>query len=145
VVGEEKAVEAPDRSVKTAQDTSPLLALLGFGFWRMKGAVGWEMGVSDGTWFTLALLARKDGMNQGELSQRFEIDPSRVTCLAKRLEREGLLRREHECRSFWVCCLSNPPVLVATIVILMSMVVFVAPVMVIAVVVFVHHRVPLAP
>jgi hypothetical protein len=39
VVEEEKAVEAPDRSVKTAQDTSPLLALLGFAFWRMKGAV----------------------------------------------------------------------------------------------------------
>jgi MarR family transcriptional regulator, organic hydroperoxide resistance regulator len=32
------------------------------------------------------------------LSQRFDVDPSRVTRLAKRLEREGLLRRERDRR-----------------------------------------------
>jgi DNA-binding MarR family transcriptional regulator len=69
---------------------------LGFAFWRIKGAFEREMGVSAGTWFTLALLAREDGISQGELSHRFEIDPSRVTRLAKRLEREGLLRRERD-------------------------------------------------
>ena len=93
---EEKVVETPDRSVETAQGTSSLLAPLGFAFWRMKGAFEREVGVSAGTWFSLALLARKDGMSQGELSQRFEIDPSRVTRLAKRLEKEGLLRRERD-------------------------------------------------
>ena len=72
------------------------MAPLGFAFWRIKGAFEREMGISAGTWFTLALLARKDGMSQGELSHRFEIDPSRVTRLAKRLEREGLLRRERD-------------------------------------------------
>ena len=85
-----------DQSVGIAQDSSPLLAPLGFAFWRIKGAFEREMGVSAGTWFALALLARKDGMSQGELSHRFEIDPSRVTRLAKRLEREGLLRRERD-------------------------------------------------
>jgi DNA-binding MarR family transcriptional regulator len=35
-------------------------------------------------------------MSQGELSQRFDIDPSRVTRLTKRLEREGLLRKERD-------------------------------------------------
>ena len=82
--------------MEIAQDTGPLLAPLGFAFWRMKGAFEREMGVSAGTWFTLALLAREDGMSQGELSQRFDVDPSRVTRLAKRLEREGLLRRERD-------------------------------------------------
>ena len=89
-------MKTPDRSVETAQHTSPLLAPLGFAFWRMKSAFERETGVSAGTWFSLTLLACRDGMSQGELSQRFEIDPSRVTRLATRLERKGLLRRERD-------------------------------------------------
>ena len=96
MVEEERAVESPDRSVETVQDAGPLLAPLGFAFWKVKGAFERETGVSAGTWFTLALLAREDGMSQGELSQRFDIDPSRVTRLAKRLEREGLLRKNRD-------------------------------------------------
>jgi DNA-binding MarR family transcriptional regulator len=72
------------------------LAPLGFAFWKIKGAFERETGVSAGTWFTLALLARENGLTQGELSQRFDIDPSRVTRLAKRLEREGLLRKKRD-------------------------------------------------
>jgi DNA-binding MarR family transcriptional regulator len=94
VVEEANISKAPDQSAETVQDTSPLLAPLGFAFWRMKSAFERETGVSTGTWFTLALLAREDGMSQGEMSQRFEVDPSRVTRLAKKLEREDLLRRE---------------------------------------------------
>jgi DNA-binding MarR family transcriptional regulator len=96
VVEEERVVETPNRLVETAQDTAPLLTPLGFAFWKVKGAFERETGVSAGTWFTLALLAREDGMSQGELSQRFDIDPSRVTRLAKRLEREGLLRKNRD-------------------------------------------------
>ena len=96
MVDEERVVETPHRSVEPAQAAGPLLAPLGFAFWKMKGAFEREMGISAGTWFTLALLAREDGMSQGELSQRFDIDPSRVTRLAKRLEREGLLRKERD-------------------------------------------------
>src|ERR687886_913831 len=96
MVEEEKAIGMPGRSVETAEDASPLLAPLGFAFWRMKSAFEREMGVSAGTWFTLALLARKGGISQGELSQKFEIDPSRVTRLAKRLEREGLILRKRD-------------------------------------------------
>ena len=96
MVEEERVVETPDRSVEIAQDTGPLLAPLGFAFWRMKGAFERETGVSAGTWFTLELLAREDGMSQGELSQRFDVDPSRVTRLSKRLEREGMIRRERD-------------------------------------------------
>jgi DNA-binding MarR family transcriptional regulator len=96
VVEKERLVETPDQSVEIAQDTGPLLASLGFAFWRMKGAFEREMGVSAGTWFTLALLAREDGLSQGELSQRFDVDPSRVTRLSKRLEREGLIRKERD-------------------------------------------------
>src|SRR5919199_6569515 len=62
----------------------------------MKSAFEREMGVSAGTWFSLVLLAKEEGISQGELSQRFEIDPSRVTRLAKRLEREGLVLRKRD-------------------------------------------------
>src|SRR5918995_7373057 len=96
MVEEGKVAETPDRSPETVPGTAPLLAPLGFAFWKIKGAFEREMGISAGTWFTLALLACEDGMSQGELSQRFDVDPSRVTRLAKRLEREGLLRRERD-------------------------------------------------
>ncbi len=96
MVEEEKVAEGPDRPAGTAEDPGPLLAVLGFAFWRMKSAFEREVGVSAGTWFTLALLARKDGISQGQLSQEFEVDPSRVTLLAKKLEGEGLLRRERD-------------------------------------------------
>jgi DNA-binding MarR family transcriptional regulator len=62
----------------------------------MKSAFEREMGVSAGTWFSLALLSKKDGISQGELSKTFEIDPSRVTRLAKRLEGEGLILRKRD-------------------------------------------------
>jgi MarR family transcriptional regulator, organic hydroperoxide resistance regulator len=96
VVEEVNASKTSEQHVETAQDAGPLLAPLGFAFWKVKGAFEREVGVSAGTWFTLALLAREDGMSQGELGQRFDVDPSRVTRLAKRLEKEGLLRRERD-------------------------------------------------
>lgn len=95
-MGEEKVVEIPNSPRETGEDVGSLLAPLGFAFWRMKSAFEREMGVSAGTWFSLALLSKKDGISQGELSQKFEIDPSRVTRLAKRLEREGLIVRKRD-------------------------------------------------
>ena len=89
-------VETPNSPRETGEDVGPLLAPLGLAFWRMKGAFEREMGVSAGTWFSLALLSKKGGISQGELSQKFEIDPSRVTRLAKRLEREGLILRKRD-------------------------------------------------
>jgi DNA-binding MarR family transcriptional regulator len=96
VVREEKVVATPNCLIKAGEDVGPLLAPLGLAFWRMKGAFEREIGVSAGTWFSLALLSKKDGISQGELSQKFEIDPSRVTRLAKRLESEGLILRKRD-------------------------------------------------
>jgi DNA-binding MarR family transcriptional regulator len=96
VAEEEKVVETPNSPRETGEDVGPLLAPLGFAFWRMKSAFEREMGVSAGTWFSLVLLSKKDGISQGELSQKFEIDPSRATRLAKRLEREGLILRKRD-------------------------------------------------
>jgi DNA-binding MarR family transcriptional regulator len=74
----------------------PLMPLLGLAFWRMKHAFEREVGLSAATWFLLAILMDEDGISQGEVSHRFEVDPSRITRLAQRLEKEGLLRRERD-------------------------------------------------
>jgi DNA-binding MarR family transcriptional regulator len=73
-----------------------VMPLLGLAFWRMKHAFEREVGLSAATWFLLAMLIDEDGMSQGEVSHRFEVDPSRITRLAQRLEKEGLLYRERD-------------------------------------------------
>ena len=80
---------------KAASDGS-LMPLLGLAFWRMKHAFEREVGLSAATWFLLTMLIDEDGISQGEVSHRFEVDPSRITRLAQRLEKEGLLRRERD-------------------------------------------------
>ena len=80
---------------KAAGDGS-LMPLLGLAFWRMKHAFEREVGLSAATWFLLTMLIDEDGISQGEVSHRFEVDPSRITRLAQRLEKECLLRRERD-------------------------------------------------
>jgi MarR family transcriptional regulator, organic hydroperoxide resistance regulator len=80
---------------KAAGDGS-LMPLLGLAFWRMKHAFEREVGLSAATWFLLTMLIDEDGLSQGEVSNRFEVDPSRITRLAQRLEGEGLLRRKRD-------------------------------------------------
>jgi DNA-binding MarR family transcriptional regulator len=94
-VPEERRLErAAGRLAEKVGDDSSVMPLLGLAFWRMKRAFEREVGLGVGTWFLLTMLANKDGMSQGEVSRRFEVDPSRITRLAQRLEREGWLRRE---------------------------------------------------
>jgi MarR family transcriptional regulator, organic hydroperoxide resistance regulator len=79
-----------------AADDRSLMPLLGLAFWRMKHAFEREVGLSAATWFLLSMIIEEDGISQGEVSHRFEVDPSRITRLAQRLEREGLLRRKRD-------------------------------------------------
>jgi DNA-binding MarR family transcriptional regulator len=62
----------------------------------MKHAFEREVGLSAATWFLLTMLIEEDGISQGEVSHRFEVDPSRITRLAQRLEGEGLLCRKRD-------------------------------------------------
>src|SRR5918912_4072207 len=94
---EELSSEETARRSEEVQDTSDsLLPSLGLAFWKMKHAFEREVGLSTATWFLLSMLIEEDGISQGEVSHRFEVDPSRITRLAQRLEREGLLRRERD-------------------------------------------------
>jgi len=79
-----------------AEGDGSVMPLLGLAFWRMKHAFEREVGLSAATWFLLTMLIDEDGISQGEVSGRFEIDPSRVTRLAQRLEKEGLLVRRRD-------------------------------------------------
>jgi DNA-binding MarR family transcriptional regulator len=94
---EERSSEETARRSAAVQDSSDsLLPSLGLAFWRTKHAFEREVGLSTATWFLLSMLIEEDGISQGEVSHRFEVDPSRITRLAQRLQDEGLLRRERD-------------------------------------------------
>src|ERR671929_1538214 len=78
------------------EDVDPMLVPVGLAFKKMLKAFERDTGVSPGKYFVLRMLARKDGISQGEVWNSFQVDPSRITRLAKSLEKEGLVRRERD-------------------------------------------------
>jgi MarR family transcriptional regulator, organic hydroperoxide resistance regulator len=84
------------RVTEANEDMDPILVPVGLAFKKMLQAFERDIGVSPGKYFVLRMLARKDGFSQGELWNRFEVDPSRITRLAKSLEKEDLVRRERD-------------------------------------------------
>ena len=93
---ERSSEETALRSAEVQDISDSLLPSLGLAFWRMKHAFEREVGLSTATWFLLSMLIEEDGISQGEVSHRFEVDPSRITRLAQRLQDEGLLRRKRD-------------------------------------------------
>ena len=75
---------------------APVLAPLGLAFKRMVTIVERETGVNAGQWFVLTMLGNEDGVAQGAICQRFDLDPSRLTRIGQALEREGMVRRERD-------------------------------------------------
>ncbi len=93
---ERRSEQTAERLAQEAGDDGSVMPLLGLAFWRTKRAFEREVGLSAATWFLLKMLIEEDGVSQGEVSEKFEVDPSRITRLAQKLEREGLLRRERD-------------------------------------------------
>jgi DNA-binding MarR family transcriptional regulator len=89
-----------DRFIEAAEDLdsalAPVLAPLGLAFKRMTMIVERETGVSARKWFVLSMLGKEDGISQGDMCQRFDLNPSRLTRLGQTLEREGMIRRERD-------------------------------------------------
>ena len=96
MVEERSSEETARRSAEVQDISDSLLPSLGLAFWRMKHAFEREVGLSTATWFLLSMLIEEDGISQGEVSHRFEVDPSRITRIAQRLQDEGLLRRKRD-------------------------------------------------
>jgi DNA-binding MarR family transcriptional regulator len=84
------------RREMVVRESIPVLAPLGLAFKRMMTIVERESGLSAPKWFVLVVLRKRDGVSQGEVSQLFEVDPSRVTRIAQALESDGLVRRERD-------------------------------------------------
>jgi DNA-binding MarR family transcriptional regulator len=74
----------------------PVLPSLALAFKRMVATIERESGVGGMKWFLLTVLDRRDGLSQGEFTQEYEMDPSRVTRTAQSLEADGLIRRERD-------------------------------------------------
>ena len=74
----------------------PVLPSLALAFKRMLATIERESGVAGMKWFLLTVLDRRDGLSQGEFTQEYELDPSRVTRTAQSLEADGLIRRERD-------------------------------------------------
>jgi DNA-binding MarR family transcriptional regulator len=74
----------------------PVLPSLALAFKRLVTTIERESGVGGMKWFVLTMLGRQDGINQGALTQEYEMDPSKVTRTAQALENEGLIRRERD-------------------------------------------------
>jgi len=71
----------------------PVLPSLALAFKRMVATIERESGIGGMKWFLLTVLARRNGLSQGEFTQEYEMDPSRVTRTAQSLEGDGLIRR----------------------------------------------------
>ena len=87
---------AESRRETVVRESIPVLAPLGLAFKRMMAIVERESGLGAPKWLVLVVLRKRDGVSQGEVSQLFEVDPSRVTRIAQALESDSLVRRERD-------------------------------------------------
>src|ERR671911_1332406 len=78
------------------QGIHPVLPSLALAFKRLVATIERESGVGGMKWFLLTVLGWRDGLGQGEFTQEYEMDPSRVTRTAQSLEGDGLIRRERD-------------------------------------------------
>jgi DNA-binding MarR family transcriptional regulator len=74
----------------------PVLPSLTLAFKRLVATIERESGVAGMKWFLLTVLGRRDGLGQGEFTQEYEMDPSRVTRTAQSLESDGFIRRARD-------------------------------------------------
>jgi MarR family transcriptional regulator, organic hydroperoxide resistance regulator len=85
-----------ERREEALRGVHPVLPSLALAFKRMVATIERESGVGGMKWFLLTVLGWRDGLSQGEFTQEYEMDPSRVTRTAQSLEADGLIRRERD-------------------------------------------------
>jgi len=84
------------KKAEVLEGVHPVLPSLALAFKRLVATIERESGVGGMKWFLLTVLGRRDGLSQGEFTQEYEMDPSRVTRTAQSLEGDGLIRRERD-------------------------------------------------
>jgi MarR family transcriptional regulator, organic hydroperoxide resistance regulator len=85
-----------ERLKETADEVNPIYASVGSAFKRLLFAFESEVGMSPPRYFLLHMVANEENISQGQVGQLSEVDPSRVTQVAKSLERDGLIQRHRD-------------------------------------------------
>ena len=78
---------------EAAEKVDPVYASVGSTFKRLLWAFESNVGMSPPKYLLLHMLAAEDEISQGQMSSLSGVDPSRVTQMAKGLERQGLIER----------------------------------------------------
>ena len=81
---------------ETAEKVLPIYVPPGWAFKKILWAFERDVGISPPKYFVLHVLAKEGNISQGEISRLSGVDPSRMTQLAKLLEREGLIERTRD-------------------------------------------------
>jgi MarR family transcriptional regulator, organic hydroperoxide resistance regulator len=84
------------RLKETADKVNPIYTSVGSAFKRLLFAFESEVGMSPPRYFLLHMVANEENISQGQVGQLSGVDPSRVTQVAKSLEREGLIQRRRD-------------------------------------------------
>ena len=84
------------RLKETADEVNPIYASVGSAFKRLLFAFESEVGMSPPRYFLLHMVANEENISQGQVGQLSGVDPSRVTQVAKSLERDGLIQRHRD-------------------------------------------------
>ena len=85
-----------DRLKETADEVNPIYASVGSAFKRLLFAFESEVGMSPPRYFLLHMVAKEENISQGQVGHLSGVDPSRVTQVAKSLERDGLIQRHRD-------------------------------------------------
>lgn len=81
---------------ETAEKVHPIYVPTGLVLKKILWAFERDVGISPPKYFILHVLAKEDGISQGEIGRLYGVDPSRITRLAKQLEAEGLIERTRD-------------------------------------------------
>ena len=79
-----------------AEKVYPIYVPTGLVLKKILWAFERDVGISPPKYFILHVLAREDGISQGEIGRLYGVDPSRITRLAKQLESEELIQRTRD-------------------------------------------------
>jgi DNA-binding MarR family transcriptional regulator len=95
-IAEEEYVPMDGLQGEAVEQVNPLYAPTGLAFKKILWAFERDVGISPPKYFVLHVLAREGSIGQGEIGRLYGVDPSRITRLAKQLERESLIERTRD-------------------------------------------------
>jgi MarR family transcriptional regulator, organic hydroperoxide resistance regulator len=81
---------------EAAEKVDPVYSSVGSTFKKLLWAFESKVGISPPKYLLLHMLATEGSISQGQMSSLSGVDPSRVTQMAKGLEREGLIERARD-------------------------------------------------